>query len=512
MSLLSFIPIVRSKVEQLVKTKLVDIVNEMRKKTSLATSSFKAVHKWAEPRIFKESEETCSVQANANLTIEQESPEEDATDSEVVERAGVRAELEPVLEENEELPEELNNTVLKPAVEHTHDKGEVTTSESESWNLPSSNGDNHEHHPRQESQLQQELISTPNHTPEHHNLEEQHPQPESLPTPETHSQPESHSNKKSLITIFQKLSLGSIDATSSTTLNFPATSLAVAGKNKISELYDKLSRSKERYRPLKSLKMELSKTTNSSDAGDTTAIREDTVQEADEDGDDENMNVAPRQPDDDKTVIFQFQFDESMSSPTENGTTEVKRTLPGQTSVSDDEPNAYELRSDTISPTPMSCSSTTTTTDSRLNITNAPLHQRRIGIGDIGRSVSDNPANSKSGSKKCALADIGRSFSVAHDEEAFVPGEGNNSCPNPSSLNTSSIIGGSSSNNISTSHNNNNNSMLATSVPASPMTAGRVADPRAIANALRARRQLLRDSSFQVSETQGNSIGRAIFI
>lgn len=475
--------LVRSKVEHLVKTKFVDIVNEMRKKTSLATSSFIAVQKWAEPRVFKGSESACQVQANENLKIERQNFEE------------------TVIETKEE-----NNTE-EPGDEVSDDH-------------------NLEHGIQPELEKDTKLKSVLNSSVPDDGGHDNHHNTESHPN---------NSNKKSLITILQRLSLNSIDLTSasSTTqtqpaehtsqtppssplpqLTLPSTNLATVGKNKITELYDKISRSKERYRYLKSRNMDL-KSTMLNESNNSATIKEDTIEEA-VDADDENCNKIPSTTSEagfDNTSIdtvvdtsqpcledkqtIQFQFDELDPTETNLSNTNVDASKPqvtAQASFSDDEPNA---RSDTISPSPMSCSSTTT--DSRLNIPNATTTtdpqqqpQRRIGIGDIGRSVSDNPNKSK----KNALGDIGRSFSVAHDEEAFIPGEGNNSCPNPSSLNTSSIIEANSSNSAS---NNNVMHASANSVPVSPIAIGRMADPKAVRDALRDRRQLIRDSSFMVS-------------
>lgn len=59
---------------------------------------------------------------------------------------------------------------------------------------------------------------------------------------------------------------------------------------------------------------------------------------------------------------------------------------------------------------------------------------KRLGIGEIGRSASDNP----SAIKKLRLGDIGRSFSETQNDEMdrFSICERNNSCPNPN-LNSS---------------------------------------------------------------------------
>lgn len=82
-----------------------------------------------------------------------------------------------------------------------------------------------------------------------------------------------------------------------------------------------------------------------------------------------------------------------------------------------------------------------------------PYSTPRMGIGKIGRSSSENPR----ANKRFNLMEIGRSFSEMNDDDNFVISECNNSCPNPSSLNTSSSINNSSSN------------ILARSVPVSPI-------------------------------------------
>lgn len=143
--------------------------------------------------------------------------------------------------------------------------------------------------------------------------------------------------------------------------------------------------------------------------------------------------------------------------------------------------------------------------------------KRRLCIGEIGRSISDNAAGdaagaesisatSNSNNKKYALTDIGRSFSVAatvaagtdDDDEDF----NINSCPIPSSLHASSILSGETS--VS-----NNNLMLATSVPVSPI--GRrlqkvehhAHQPEAN---FRNKKHLLRDSSFQSDSSHCSSV------
>lgn len=68
------------------------------------------------------------------------------------------------------------------------------------------------------------------------------------------------------------------------------------------------------------------------------------------------------------------------------------------------------------------------------------MEPKRLGIGEIGRSASDNP----SAIKKLRLGDIGRSFSETQNDEIerFSICERNNSCPNPilnSSINFQTI-------------------------------------------------------------------------
>lgn len=137
------------------------------------------------------------------------------------------------------------------------------------------------------------------------------------------------------------------------------------------------------------------------------------------------------------------------------------------------------------------------------------VHRQRMCMGDIGRSVSENPnaedRETTSNSKRLALTDIGRSFSVATaaaDEEIvgiFI--EGTSSCPNPSSLHASSTL----------STGNSNHRLAAISVPVSPIGKLRVVDnphrPSESINTFRnSKKFLLRDSSFQSDSSHCSSV------
>lgn len=138
-----------------------------------------------------------------------------------------------------------------------------------------------------------------------------------------------------------------------------------------------------------------------------------------------------------------------------------------------------------------------------------PVQRHRLYMGDIGRSVSDSPnVGEKDGSgasKRLALTDIGRSFSVVTGDEEIVGifVEGTSSCPNPSSLHASSTLstGG---------PNAHNNAIAAISVPVSPigkLQSLRHNHPTLESNSFRkSRKYLLRDSSFQSDSSHCSSV------
>ncbi|XP_058457937.1 uncharacterized protein LOC131434798 isoform X2 [Malaya genurostris] len=122
-----------------------------------------------------------------------------------------------------------------------------------------------------------------------------------------------------------------------------------------------------------------------------------------------------------------------------------------------------------------------------------PKSSHRMGIGRIGRSSSENPRTNK----RFNLLEIGRSFSEMNDDDSFVINECNNSCPNPSSLNTSSSI--------------NNSSILARSVPASPVprTSSKISiqqDNSLSESPRRRSAMLIKDSSLQSDSSRCSSV------
>lgn len=118
-----------------------------------------------------------------------------------------------------------------------------------------------------------------------------------------------------------------------------------------------------------------------------------------------------------------------------------------------------------------------------------------MGIGKIGRSSSENPRVNR----RFNLMEIGRSFSEMNDDDNFIISEGNNSCPNPSSLNTSSSI------------NNSSTNILARSVPVSPIprTSSKLSIQQENSLSESPRRRstmLMKDSSLQSDSSRCSSV------
>lgn len=122
----------------------------------------------------------------------------------------------------------------------------------------------------------------------------------------------------------------------------------------------------------------------------------------------------------------------------------------------------------------------------------APYTTARMGIGKIGRSSSENPR----ANKRFNLMEIGRSFSEMNDDDNFVISECNNSCPNPSSLNTSSSI------------NDSTNNILARSVPVSPIprTSSKLSIQQENETPRRRSAMLMKDSSLQSDSSRCSSV------
>lgn len=110
---------------------------------------------------------------------------------------------------------------------------------------------------------------------------------------------------------------------------------------------------------------------------------------------------------------------------------------------------------------------------------------KRLGIGEIGRSASDNP----SAIKKLRLGDIGRSFSETQNDEieCFSICERNNSCPNP--LLNSSI-------NFQTMNNNNNNIYKS----------AQLIREQSFTDNMKQRNSFLRDNSIQSDSSRCSSV------
>ncbi|EAT38692.1 AAEL009443-PA [Aedes aegypti] len=214
-------------------------------------------------------------------------------------------------------------------------------------------------------------------------------------------------------------------------------SLASIGKTKINEFYDKLSMNKAKYNLIKAKKIDIRNMLGASKENvaqqreplDTEALRPKLLAAEKEEMEpltvmesvtvDDGSDLKQLQSEASSKLstgdIYEFSFDESF--PKDEDLPDVSE---------DEEKENLEI------PTPVY--------DTYLN---PPKAFHRMGIGKIGRSSSENP---RANNKRYNLLDIGRSFSEMNDDDNFVISECNNSCPNPSSLNTSSSINNSSSN------------------------------------------------------------------
>lgn len=233
----------------------------------------------------------------------------------------------------------------------------------------------------------------------------------------------------------------------------------VVGKSKINEFYDKLSMNKAKYSLIKAKKLDIRNMLGGVTLGggrepkssevqslpqregaigkEINAAREDaetlsdppvdTFDKADE------HSGSPQHPeqlevsviDVDPSDPYEFSFDESFPKSDE--------LIPGMISEEDEE---KENMLDTTVGSITSGHGHGYGYDGYLNPPKPKTH--RIGIGRIGRSSSENP---RATSRRYNLMEIGRSFSEMNDDDdSFAISEGNNSCPNPSSLNTSSSI------------------------------------------------------------------------
>lgn len=242
------------------------------------------------------------------------------------------------------------------------------------------------------------------------------------------------------------------------TPNIPSPSPFVVGKSKINEFYDKLGMNKAKYSLIKAKKLDIrnmlggvtlggSREPKHTEAQSNTPHVEGSVQDyntanVDEETEgitlvdscvDERSRSSPEHPeqlevsviDVDPPDAYEFSFDESFPKSEE--------FIPGMISEEDEE---KENMLDTTVASITSSHSHGYGYDAYLNPPKPKTH--RIGIGRIGRSSSENP---RATARRYNLMEIGRSFSEMNDDDdSFAISEGNNSCPNPSSLNTSSSI------------------------------------------------------------------------
>ncbi|XP_053665092.1 uncharacterized protein LOC128714242 [Anopheles marshallii] len=247
----------------------------------------------------------------------------------------------------------------------------------------------------------------------------------------------------------------------------PTSSRFVVGKSKINEFYDKLNMNKAKYGLIKAKKLDIRNmlsggTSVRESADDRKAhepqslhiqspsddfITDGTVQGFDGELDpvasesEHERSVSPQhhEPlevsvvDVDPSDAYEFSFDESFPKSDE--------LIPGMISEEDEEEKENILDSASVMP------SHGHGYDAYLNPPKPKSH--RMGIGRIGRSSSENP---RATARRYNLMEIGRSFSEMNDDDdSFAISECNNSCPNPSSLNTSSSINNGSSNNLTRS-------------------------------------------------------------
>lgn len=279
-------------------------------------------------------------------------------------------------------------------------------------------------------------------------------------------------------------------------------------KTTITDFYERFNKNREKYQIIKTQKMDIKTLCNTN----TEEIQEGQTSNNHESADSESDEIQKQQQEDEKHSI-QFQFDESLDCNNSSNCNKIVDEQPSGGSHIGEGPSVSSI-SDDDNPLTDDISFQPTITSSidwSLKAIDCSTGNRRIG--DIGRSVSDNPNNNINNKKKYTLTDIGRSFSVANNDDdddddedtggAFVTiNESNNSCPNPSSRHISSSI-------LSAANSSNNNLMLATSVPVSPVlrnnttiTGGcSIEDERggtSLAEKLKHKKLLLRDSSFQV--------------
>lgn len=268
------------------------------------------------------------------------------------------------------------------------------------------------------------------------------------------------------------------------------TSLASIGKIKINEFYDKLSMNKAKYNLIKAKKIDIRNMLGASKENLSLKLQQqqhlqvdeflpEMIVAVEEEGvdimdativEDEGDSKIPGSEASSKLSagdIYEFSFDESF--PKDEDIRDASE---------DEEKENIEVPPEGY--------------DTYLN---PPKTYHRMGIGKIGRSSSENPR----ANKRFNLMEIGRSFSEMNDDDTFVISECNNSCPNPSSLNTSSSI------------NNSTNNILARSVPVSPIprTSSKfsIQQENSLSEAPRRRStMLMKDSSLQSDSSRCSSV------
>lgn len=292
-----------------------------------------------------------------------------------------------------------------------------------------------------------------------------------------------------------------------------STSLASIGKIKINEFYDKLSMNKAKYGLIKAKKLELRNFL----AGGSASQRQTPVEEA---LPEMVVEVPPEVAIEQTGEVHQQQQVGGDAMESDGESRMMQSEASGKLSTGD----IYEFSFDESFPKDEDIiPDVVSETDEEKENLDIPLHQQqqqlqhhqhqhhhhylnppmvaaagttRMGIGKIGRSSSENPR----ANKRFNLMEIGRSFSEMNDDDNFVISECNNSCPNPSSLNTSSSI------------NNSTSNILARSVPVSPIprTSSKLSiqqENNSLSESPRRRSaMLMKDSSLQSDSSRCSSV------
>lgn len=201
---------------------------------------------------------------------------------------------------------------------------------------------------------------------------------------------------------------------------------SILNKSKLNEFYNKLNISKKRFNFIKERKMEAKRILNNAksrflqsadNGGPDTMSKPDDVSSdnivGDSNEDDENVAVA-NAPDAVTTasgtasiVCDAIEMDIS--------TDEYSRLSQSNDFLSVDDDDSFNISMPSIN-------------DGQIGPSSHLSVNRKVAMGEIGRSTSDNPRLRN----KFYLADIGRSFSEHQDDEAIIIGERNISAPSSS--------------------------------------------------------------------------------